>query len=123
MFQSPQLEHIHRLHYYGRQLGILKRLYKSYGLIIERILKEPQSPVALKTREDAAIAMEDMSRDVSEKVAVLQRTTYGVSVPPAAAVRFERLNDRINLYVLSEIQACLDEKESLMTLVSEAFRE
>lgn len=43
--------------------------------------------------------------------------SYGVSLSPAAVVRFERLRDRIQLYALSEIQDCLDDKESLVFLV------
>lgn len=43
--------------------------------------------------------------------------SYGVSLSPAAVVRFERLRDRIKLYALSEIQDCLDDKESLVFLV------
>ena len=118
MFRSPELQHVHSLHYYGRQLSILKRIYKSYSLIIERILQGPQSLVFPREQEpinDKAANDDDDGN--SERAVVPQRTSYGVSVPPAAAVRFERLKDRINLYALSEIQACLDEKESLMTLV------
>lgn len=43
--------------------------------------------------------------------------TFGAPLSSAATVRFERLRDRINLYALSEIQECLDEKESLVFLV------
>ena len=43
--------------------------------------------------------------------------TFGAPLSSAASVRFERLRDRINLYALSEIQECLDEKESLVFLV------
>jgi hypothetical protein len=42
----------------------------------------------------------------------------GVILSSAAAARFERLADRIVLYCLSEIEACLTEKESLTFLVS-----
>lgn len=41
----------------------------------------------------------------------------GVMLASAAVARFERLVDRINLYCLSEIEACLTEKESLTFMV------
>ena len=44
--------------------------------------------------------------------------SLGVALASTATVRFARLKDRINLYALSEIQECLDEKESLVFLVS-----
>ena len=44
--------------------------------------------------------------------------TFGAPLSSAASVRFERLRDRINLLALSEIQECLDEKESLVFLVN-----
>lgn len=46
-----------------------------------------------------------------------ERQPFGAPLSSAATVRFERLRDRINLYALSEIQECLDEKESLVFLV------
>ncbi|KAJ8228442.1 hypothetical protein LV156_007779 [Aspergillus fumigatus] len=45
--------------------------------------------------------------------------TVGVRLNSAAIARFERLLDRIKLYCLTEIDACLTEKESLTFLVSE----
>ena len=42
----------------------------------------------------------------------------GTTLSSSAIVRFQRLGDRIDLYVLSEIQQCLDEKESLVFMVS-----
>ena len=44
--------------------------------------------------------------------------TFGAPLSQAAIVRFERLLDRINLYALSEIQECLDEKDALVFMVS-----
>lgn len=41
----------------------------------------------------------------------------GVMMASTAVARFERLVDRINLYCLSEIDACLTEKESLTFMV------
>ena len=44
MFSKPDVKLIDDLHHVGRQLAVLKRMYQSYALIIERIL-ERQKPV------------------------------------------------------------------------------
>lgn len=66
---------------------------------------------------DVSLAREELSADAQNFGEPLSTQTYGVSLSSAATVRFERLRDRINLYALSEIQECLDEKESLVFLV------
>lgn len=43
-------------------------------------------------------------------------SSLGVSLSSAARVRFERLKDRIILYALSEIQECIDQKDSLVMM-------
>lgn len=118
------------LHHVGRQLVVLKRMYQSYALIIERIL-ERQKPVRIpaarrpsQSRDHTAqilqalsVARTELSAETQNFGEPLSTQTYGVSLSSAATVRFERLRDRINLYALSEIQDCLDEKESLVFLV------
>ncbi len=112
LFSKPEVDLIEDLHRVGRQLAVLKRMYESYALIIDRILdrKKPLNPGLAWRPSDLnnKIAKEEVSRDDQ---------TYGVSLSPAATVRFERLRDRIKLYALSEIQDCLDDKESLVFLV------
>ena len=96
MFKSPQLDHVHSLHSLGNQLGSLKKIYGGYNLIIERIINRPSGLLELGK---------------------VQMEGYGVSISSAAALRFERLKDRISLYALSEIESCIDEKNSLMSMV------
>lgn len=113
MLERPHVDLINDLHDVGRQLGVLKRLYKSYALIIDRIL-ERQKPVSSLTAHrsrESSINGTQNSKEVSSP------RNYKVSLSSAATVRFERLRDRINLFALSEIQDCLDEKESLVFLV------
>ena len=147
MFESAKLEHVHQLHHFGRQLAILKRIYESYNLIIQRITNGPQqtsdSPQRAlneqrqnlhKISDDPqsisrVVSYNDFKYDTTEDIdeplldtapqqtVEATATAYGVPISPAAAVRFERLKDRISLYALSEIRSCLDEKDSLMTLV------
>lgn len=127
---KPEVKIIDELHHVGRQLGVLKRMYQSYALIIERIL-ERQKPVRTPTARkpdqlsdhtaqvvhDVSLGKVEHSTDTQTFGEPLSTQNYGVSLSSAAAVRFERLKDRINLYALSEIQECLDEKEALVFLV------
>lgn len=121
MFSTANLDHIRELHSIGRQLAVLKRIYKSYDMIIERVMNGPQPRTKSKaTGEDSRNALSALvHRGGGQKQADASETTsYGVPVSTAAGFRFERLKDRINLYALSEIQDCLDEKESLVMMVS-----
>ena len=114
MFQSARIDHVHRLHHFGFQLSVLRRLYNSYNLIIERLTTGPQTST-LKPNGDAP--MHFHTGDSNRSNTGLEEKPYGVPISTAAAVRFERLKDRISLYALSEIRACLEEKDALMTLV------
>ena len=116
MFQSAKLDHVHELHYYGRQLSILKRIYKSYSLIIERVIKGPPTIAMAARGREMSPGVRDGSSDTPDDGLLSSKSTYGVTLAPAALVRFERLQDRINLYALSEIDACLEDKDSLMNL-------
>ena len=130
MFSKPDVKLIDDLHHVGRQLAVLKRMYQSYALIIERILerqKPVRTPIERKPSQfsdhsaqiihDNALSEVELSADTRTFGVPLSSQKYGVSLSSAATVRFERLRDRINLYALSEIQDCLDEKESLVFMV------
>lgn len=127
MFEKPQVHLIDRLHQYGRELAVLKRMYQSYALIIDRILarQKPINPTTavpsnttgrhtkkLSQESNTATRLRDESPAVDGDI-----STLGAPLSSSATVRFERLRDRINLFALSEIQECLDEKESLVFLV------
>ena len=114
MFTKPQVPLIQKLHQYGRELAVLKRMYQSYELIIERIL-DRQKPLH-SSNGDPSGSHSEVSPLEGETPSRSQ--TFGAPLSSAATVRFERLRDRIKLYALSEIQECLDEKESLVFLVS-----
>lgn len=111
MFRKPEVKHIERLHHIGQQLAVLKKLYQSYELIIERIL-DRQKPVDMS--KSTHPPQQTVAKDTEMSTAKSDR--YAVPLSSASTVRFERLRDRIKLYALSEIQECLDEKESLVFL-------
>lgn len=126
----PALEYVAELHHVGRQLAVLKRMYQSYEIIIERVLErkratDPRSALSTRTTSGNPVThgKTDRGHASHQPAAPLDNATEEVSglraaLSPAAIVRFERLKDRISLYALNEIQDCLDEKESLTIMVS-----
>ena len=126
MFEKPQLGLIQQMHQYGRQLAVLKRMYQSYALIIQRIL-DRQKPVSLLPGDSHSIGHSHASQLSRESNMTMRMSDegentvdtkiFGAPLSTAATVRFERLRDRINHYAISEIQECLDEKEALVFLV------
>ena len=117
MFTKPQVTLIQRLHQYGRELAVLKRMYQSYALIIDRIL-DRQKPLYSSSGEPSSMSGSHGEAMILEGEGTSRVQTFGAPLSSAASVRFERLRDRINLLALSEIQECLDEKESLVFLVN-----
>ena len=128
MFQRPDIGLIKSLHQTGRQLAVLKRMYQSYALIIKRILEKqkPFTEFAAKQAIGTHTVVRPLEYDSNtdprsmnlEGHVSTASQMFGAPLTQAAVVRFERLLDRINLYALSEIQDCLDEKDALVFLVS-----
>ena len=121
MFERAQLTRIEQLHQTGRQLAVLKRMYRSYALIIERILSRQRTPLDSNSNgmgggSDSEV--ESNRPGSASQGSAKENTTFLAPLTSKAVVKFERLKDRINLYALSEIQECLDEKDSLVFLVS-----
>ena len=135
MFHRPAIDLIKDLHQTGRQLAVLKRMYQSYALIIRRIL-EKQKPFRELTKGatmDSATFQRSEEHGISVKAQSVgdgmnlegqtlpTGETFGAPLSQPSVVRFERLLDRINLYALSEIQECLDEKDALVFMVSNPY--
>ncbi|KAI9728680.1 MAG: hypothetical protein M1828_002786 [Chrysothrix sp. TS-e1954] len=115
MFEHADLDHVNRLNHIGRQLAVLKRLYQSYELIIDRILeKQKKPPASIGPHCSVPVAAEGEKPEDEE--AFDDYDSLGIYLTSAARVRFERLRDRIRLYALSEIQECADMKESMVTM-------
>ncbi|KAK2806477.1 hypothetical protein FQN50_005760 [Emmonsiellopsis sp. PD_5] len=137
MLERAQVELIDDLHRLGRQLAVLKRIYQSYELVVNRILKRQRL-----LREESRGANNNNNNhhhqvhhshgsgtfgfDFLSRNDTMQSGSFddmnpndlgGVQLSSAATGRFERLADRIRLYALSEIEECLTEKESLTFLV------
>ncbi|OJJ63566.1 hypothetical protein ASPSYDRAFT_141021 [Aspergillus sydowii CBS 593.65] len=127
MLNKPVVGLIDQLHWLGRQLAVLKRLYQSYELIMTRILQrqrllhdearsnQPRLPLGQTFTTDTDI-QRTMTMQGSFSASGTQENSVGVRLSAPAVARFERLLDRIKLYCLSEIDSCLTEKESLTFL-------
>jgi hypothetical protein len=132
MLEKPIVELVNELHWLGRRLGVLKRLYQSYELIMQRVLQRQrllrdeargtqQRPVPCGTTFEESEFTERRQESLmsSASLPFANDKPVGVLLSSAAVAKFERLADRINLYCLSEIETCLGEKESLTFLVSD----
>ncbi|KAJ5733840.1 hypothetical protein N7493_002626 [Penicillium malachiteum] len=129
MLDRPIVDLVNELHWLGRRLAVLKRLYQSYELIMRRVLQRQRllrdearsnNPASLSfgaTFGDIEFADMRQGSMISNGSAPQSKDTpVGVILTSASVARFERLVDRINLYCLSEIETCLLEKESLTFL-------
>ena len=102
---AAKLEQVNRLHHYGRQLSVLKKIYQSYDRIIQRILDHQKT------------VTQDESPGQQGSGAPSISTSLGAPLHRSASVRFQALQDRINLFPLSEIDECLSEKDALVQVV------
>ena len=130
MFGSPDVNLIHSLHQVGKQLSVLKLMYQSYELIIERILYRQRMFDSSIRRPSTMSRLASGPSRTGTDFGDLTETAGGadldfenvsdtnVRLCPAATVRFERLLDRVRLYALTEIENCLKEKEELVFMVS-----
>ncbi|KAJ5707680.1 hypothetical protein N7488_007481 [Penicillium malachiteum] len=129
MLDRPIVDLVNELHWLGRRLAVLKRLYQSYELIMRRVLQQQRllrdearsnntAPLSFgATFGDIEFADMRQGSMISNGSAPQSKdTSVGVILTSASVARFERLVDRINLYCLSEIETCLLEKESLTFL-------
>lgn len=121
MLVKADLTHVDQLHHIGCQLAVLRRVYHSYSLLIERILERREATLASLKNSRVLSTAESMlasahSTDTPAPLLPELASSLGVALSSAARVRFERLKDRITLYALSEIQECIDQKDSLVMM-------
>lgn len=95
--KAPNIRIIPRLHILGRQVRQAQHLYEGYKNLVARVL-EP------KTTSKILGALTPPALGGPESV-ILARS---------AATRFERLGDRLQFLILSEIEEFLAEKEALI---------
>ncbi|KAF2639817.1 hypothetical protein P280DRAFT_402517 [Massarina eburnea CBS 473.64] len=121
MLVRASLSHIDQLHHIGCQLAVLKRVYQSYEKIIERVLKKQEATLASLKNSHIMSGVDSLETSYqgysSPRPQIPEADSLlGVSLSSAARAHFERLKDRIMLYALSEIQECIDQKDSLVMM-------
>lgn len=131
MLERPIVDLVDELHWLGRRLAVLKRLYQSYELIMRRLLQRQRMlrdearsshptafPHGATFGDMEFVELRQSSLVSNSGIPNTTDKSVGVQLSSTAVARFERLVDRINLYCLSEIESCLNEKESMTFLVS-----
>ena len=143
MLQNADVELVERLHVIGRQLTVLKNVYRSYGFIVKRVLYRHRTfndrnhgsggmaaytdhavptPMNMMTGDDSGSAEDLEDGSAPSTTASIFNTTIPkpedrVRLPLSVIFRFERLLDRIHLLALTEIEECIAEKNSLTFMV------
>lgn len=137
MFKAADVSLIELLHQLGRQLTVLKLMYKSYESIIRRIvqrrrsyqqpIQEPANGIHnsnawYNTAVPGAFAFDSSSVNplAYEQSPIIPggiSKAHRVTLASPAVFRFERLLDRIQLLAQTEIDECIREKESLTFMV------
>jgi hypothetical protein len=133
MLNVAKVDLVDSLHRIGRRLAVLKRVYQSYEQMITRILQRQRllrddahkegkvqaesRPVTTSGEHYDNGHRPSMFRSTTVLLTTSEDMSLGVPLSSSAIVRFERLLDRIKLYAISEIDECLNEKESLVFMV------
>jgi hypothetical protein len=116
------MHHIDLLHGIGNELGALKRHYKSYIRLVDRVTEPQSSTLASRAASRVPSKASRETFDESElSLQQQQQTMMGVGLTSAAIVRFERLKDMISLYALAECKDYLHQKDALVQMVSFSF--
>lgn len=111
LLRNPGLKQIGDLYEIARKLNVLKRMYETYNVIIDRILHKYENASVTQRMEN-----DDNPEIPTEEGEAGSSSVLGVPLHPEANKRFERLQDRINLYALAEIQDLLEEQKGLVDM-------
>lgn len=129
MMEKAQVDLIRALHRVGRQLTVLKLIYQSYDIMVNHILQR-QRTIRRALRESSTRSQQATDAEWQDSSQFNFIPSTGLShdgdqgstvyLATSAIVRFERLQDRIRLYALNQIEQCLEEKEQLVFMVRES---
>jgi hypothetical protein len=142
MLHKADLSYIEELHHIGRELTVLRRIYQAYKQLITQLLEiqktrkqqlrvaeeilhqrggpEPilSPPLDAVAAAAAAAGSGQPLQSCIESLGAIAPNTVGPVLTSEAVSRFERLRIRIESYVLSEIQECLGEKDTMAFMVT-----
>jgi hypothetical protein len=102
--ENPEKGQIDRVHQLGRQLSSLRSICKSYQSLIEQLLRSQRSIEQHTSRDMLASGNSLSDSDV-------------IRLPLSSITRFSRLQNRIELCAMTELDDCLTEKASLVQMV------
>jgi hypothetical protein len=102
--EHPNSKQIDRVHQLGRQLSSLRSICRSYQSLIEQLLRSQTSLGQPASR--SMLALNDSSFD-----------SDFIRLPLSSMVRFARLQNRIELCAMTELDDCVSEKDSLVQMV------
>ena len=120
MIDSPDVSQVMTLHNIGRQLVVLKAVYRSYQTIIERIVKKHRFLAVQASNHHLS---DTESRPMSSLHTgsifdINDLSETNIRLATSAIVRFERLLDRISLCAITEVDECQKEKDDMVMMVS-----
>ncbi|TGZ84933.1 hypothetical protein EX30DRAFT_337380 [Ascodesmis nigricans] len=139
MRRDPHLKHLKKLHRITRRLASLKRMMETRKIILENILYRQEKPgestsdigdgirsprTRTQTLDISIDSLHLLSHHHHQPPEPQPRlltsmgspTILGVRLSPLSITKFERLRDRIRLYVLGELDSLLVEKTELENL-------
>jgi len=92
-------------------------------LLIDRLLgKREISLASLQNSNVVYSGLQSLDSSQPQLGMSQSQLALGVSLSSAAKVRFERLKHRVQLYALNEVHECLDQKDSLVMMVTRSTR-
>lgn len=113
MHKDPKLGHLSKLHKISRQLAMLKRMYESKKNILDNILYRQENSNYKQSLSEPYHTADGSAQYV---VPMGDPEVLGVPLGHLSVAKFERLRDRIKLYVLGELESLLTEKSELENL-------
>lgn len=108
MMVQARSEQIDSLHQVGKQLTALRSICKSYQSMIAQLLRNQR---ALFSRERTQSECRGESMNSSWEA------MGSIRLPLTIRARFERLQDRIDLCMMTELDECIVEKDGLVQMV------
>ena len=119
MTDSANVEDVTTLHRIGRELSVLRAVYRGYQSIIERLVQKSRYERSQGSVIDAVNFNTSTDQTTGDKNSIdyIDAAQSNIQLTRGVIARFERLLDRINLVAIAEVNECLKEKDDLVMMV------
>lgn len=123
MIESANVNQVTTLHRIGKELSVLRAVYRSYQSIIERIVQRHRRSAMLMNAQswNAADPLRTKSSWSNSSTDINETSDANNQLTTSAVSRFERLQDRISLCAITEVDECLKEKDDMVMMVRNGF--